>query len=425
MRKLAKSAIATGMLALSVLSTTAVYAADVCKEPVRILAQPRDAFNILDQHKDEFKALSGSTFSIDYLTENDRRAKSRADASTVGKYNVYYVDEANIVLFASSKWILPLTDYYPKEYDFDDFDPGRRKIATYDGKIYFAPILGGGNLLFYRKDLFEKAGLQPPKSLDEIIADVPKLHDPSHNIYGITLRGQRGSGANVWGWMPYFVGLGGKWFDGDKPVFNSDAAVRATQIYLDLFKYSAPGTKTGNWDEETGSFLGGQVAMIMDGTIFAAMVNDPKLSQVVGKAAYVVPPPPLVGTGYAHGFAIGAKANKDEDARKCAGLFIAWATSKEQEQLRLDAGQFSELNRTSIMTSDKFKKTFGPELADAIKAAAPITTVTFWQDADWPALGDRWGIMLEELITGSRTDIKGSLDELEVFAKELVAKKKT
>ena len=64
----------------------------------------------------------------------------------MGKYNVYYIDEANVALFANSKWVVPLLDYYPKEYDFADFDPGRQKVATYEGKVYFAPLTGGGDL---------------------------------------------------------------------------------------------------------------------------------------------------------------------------------------------------------------------------------------------------------------------------------------
>ena len=106
------------------------YADAICKDDVRVLAQPRDGLTILEKYKDEFKKLSGASFNIDYLNENDRRAKSRADASTIGKYNVYYIDEANVALFAKSKWVLPLLDYYPKEYDYADFDPGRRKVAT-------------------------------------------------------------------------------------------------------------------------------------------------------------------------------------------------------------------------------------------------------------------------------------------------------
>jgi len=50
--------------------------------------------------------------------------------------------------------------------------------------------------------------------------------------------------------------------------------------------------------------------------------------------------------------------------------------------------------------------------------------VNFWQDPAWPDLGDRWGIILEELVTGSRTDIQGGLDELDAYAKQLIARRK-
>ena len=147
-----------GALALAAGLAGAANAEAICTHDLRVLAQPRDGLTLLEKYKDEFKKLSGASFDIDYLNENDRRAKSRADASTVGKYNVYYIDEANVALFASSKWVVPLLDYYPKEYDFADFDPGRQKVATYEGKVYFAPLTGGGDLLVYRKDLLEKAG---------------------------------------------------------------------------------------------------------------------------------------------------------------------------------------------------------------------------------------------------------------------------
>jgi multiple sugar transport system substrate-binding protein len=223
--------------------------------------------------------------------------------------------------------------------------------------------------------------------------------------------------------MPYFRGFGGQWFDGNKPVFNSDAFVKATQTYLDLFKYSPPGTKTGSWDESTGAFLAGHVAILVESDPLAGWAIDPRISKVVGKVGFTAPPSPLTGGGYGHGFAIGSKANKDAAAKTCAGLFIAWSTSKENEKRRLDEGLFGELNRTSIMTSDEFNQKFGADLGQALVDAAKVTTINFWQDPEWPALGDHWGIELEELITGTRTDIKGSADELETFAKTLVAKR--
>jgi multiple sugar transport system substrate-binding protein len=419
----------TAYLGSILLSTTIVASsglAQTCTGSIKVLAQTRDGLTLAEKYKNEFEKLSGgATFEFDYLNENDRRAKTKADASTVGKYNVYYIDEANVALFASSKWIVPLLDYYPKQYDYSDFDPGRQKVATFDGKAWFAPLTGGGDLLVYRKDLLEKAGVQPPTTLDEFIAAVKKLHDPEHGVYGVALRGQRGSGANVWRWMPYFRGFGGNWFEGNTPVFDSEAGVKATSTYLDLFKYSAPGTQTGSWDESTGAFLSGQVALMIESTPLVGLAIDPKVSKVVGKVGYLPPPAPLTGGGYGHGLAIGAKANKTEEAKACAGLFIAWVTSKENEQRRLDADQFSELNRTSIMTSDAFAKRYGADLGKALADTAKVTTVNFWQDAQWPDLGDRWGILLEELVTGTRKDVKGSLDELNEFAKGMIAKRKS
>ena len=419
MKRLLTIAAVAGGLACP--AATQALADAACTTPIKVLAQPRDGLTLLEQSKDEFTKLSGTTYTIDYLNENDRRAKSKADASTVGTYNVYYIDEANVALFAKSKWVVPLLDYYPKEYDANDFNPGAKQVGTIDGVLYFAPITGGDDLFLYRTDLLEKAGIQPPKTLDELVAAAKKLNDPAHNVYGIALRGGRGSGANVWRWMPYFRGLGGQWFDGDKPAFDSAAAVKATETYLELFKYSPPGTQTGSWDEDTGAFLAGNAAMMVESSPIGAMSRDPKISSVVGKVGFAAPPKPLTGGAYGHGFAIGVKANPDDQAKKCAGLWIAWATSKENEKRRVDADQFTEINRTSTMESEAFKKKMGPELAKGLAEAAPVAAVNFWQNANWPALGDRWGIMLEEMVAGTRTDIKGSLGELEAYAKELVS----
>ena len=153
---------AAGVLILAGGLADTADAEAVCSHDLRVLAQPRDGLTLLEKYKDEFKGLPGASFNIDYLNENDRRAKSRADASTVGKYNVYYVDEANVALFAKSNWIATFLDYYPKDYDFADFDPGRQKVATFEDKVYFAPLTGGGDLLVYRKDLLEKAGVKVP-----------------------------------------------------------------------------------------------------------------------------------------------------------------------------------------------------------------------------------------------------------------------
>src|SRR5690606_39031443 len=161
----------------------------------------------------------------------------------------------------------------------------------------------------------------PPTTLEELQAAVARLHDPANGVYGISLRGGRGSGANVWRWAPYFYAFGGRLADNEQPRFDNEAGLKATETYLSLFKFSPPNTRTGSWTESTEAFNSGRVAIIIESAPLAAMTEDPKQSQVANKVGYAAPPAPLPGAIYAHGLAIGAKANKDDRARRCAATF--------------------------------------------------------------------------------------------------------
>ncbi len=94
------NALRAGCAVVALFAASSAFAAAQCTSDVRVLAQPRDGLTLLEKYVDEFEELSGAGFEISYLNENDRRAKSQADASTVGSFNVYYVDEANLALFA-------------------------------------------------------------------------------------------------------------------------------------------------------------------------------------------------------------------------------------------------------------------------------------------------------------------------------------
>ena len=56
----------------------------------------------------------------------------------------------------------------------------------------------------------------------------------------------------------------------------------------------------------------------------------------------------------------------------------------------------------------------------ALEAAAPATKLLIWNGAQWPEIGDNLGLVLEEIFTGSRKDIKASLDESAVFAADVL-----
>ncbi|MBW0446695.1 sugar ABC transporter substrate-binding protein [bacterium M00.F.Ca.ET.228.01.1.1] len=394
--------------------------AQTCNVPVlKMLAQKSLGLSVMEKSLPDYQKRSGTRIEINYFGENDRRSKSRLDASTgAGSYQIYYVDEANVAEFASAGWIVPLLKYYPKDADYDDFLPGRRAVASYKGVAYFAPLIGGGDFLFYRRDILEKAHLPVPKTLDELVADIKKLNAPP-NMYGWVARGQRGSGMNVWRWAPFMLAEGGTWTDRNQaPSFNSPGAVKATQLYRDLFKYAPPGSSTYDWSNALEAFRSGKVAFMIESTPFADWMEDPTKSSVADKVGYVRPPAPLPSAAYGHGLAISSVGAKDECTRQAAGKFIAWATGKDQEQARLRDNVFSDYNRSSTIKSDYFQKHVKPQILAGLNDTNPVTKVTIWSSPQWPDIGDNLGIALEEVFTGTQPDVQATLNDAVQYARD-------
>jgi len=74
-----------------------------------------------------------------------------------------------------SGYAAPLDDFYAK-YGWDkSLSPAGVALATFDGKKYFVPQMMDASVVWYRPDVFEKAGIAVPKTWEEFIADADKL----------------------------------------------------------------------------------------------------------------------------------------------------------------------------------------------------------------------------------------------------------
>lgn len=386
---------------------------------LNVIAQGMPAVTALDAHLSEFNDKWGTEVKITMLGENERRAKARLDASTgAGSYQVVYIDEANLAEYVSADWIYPLADVVPESYDLADFRTDLSNVATVDGVQYFAPFVGGGDVMMYRKDLLEAKGIAVPKTLDELVAAVKALNDPEGGVYGWSARGQRGSGMNVWRWTPFFRAEGGEWLDGDMPAFNSEAGVKATEVYMDMMQSSPPGVATFNWSDSVEAFRGGQVAILIESDVFGPWMEDPEKSSIVGKVGYAPPPDPLPSAGWSHGWAVSKSGAAEDCAKTIAGDFVGWATSKEMEQNRLAAGIASDIGRVSTLQSDGFKALVPQEYIDALLDTGPKTSLLIMASPVWPEIGDTLGLTLEELFAGTRDDVQAALDEAAFFAEE-------
>jgi multiple sugar transport system substrate-binding protein len=97
-----------------------------------------------------------------------QNAQNQSDAFSVLNMDVVWTSE-----FAANQWIVQLPeDKFP---DLSKLIPATVETAKYRDKLYAVPITSDGGLLYYRTDLLTKAGVQPPKTWDEMLAACVKV----------------------------------------------------------------------------------------------------------------------------------------------------------------------------------------------------------------------------------------------------------
>ncbi|KOU12811.1 MULTISPECIES: ABC transporter substrate-binding protein [Streptomyces] len=81
------------------------------------------------------------------------------------RFDVLNIDVAWTSEFAAAGWISPLErDRFP----LDAFLRPVVDTATFDGRLYAVPYVTNAGLLYYRKDILDEAGEQPPRTWSEL-----------------------------------------------------------------------------------------------------------------------------------------------------------------------------------------------------------------------------------------------------------------
>ena len=208
-------------------------------------------------------------------------------------YDIMATD-AFLSTFAERGWLLPLDPLiakYRQAVDWDDVNQALvRDVCSYKGKVYGIPNLSISMFFFYRKDLFDQAGLKPPQTMDEWIAAARALTNPEKKQYGTTLTLKAGDGFQ--NDFTYFLRtFGGDWYDKDwKVTIDSEAGVKALTTMKELMKYAPPNVLAFHNDETTVAMQQGLTAMGLLWQSRALSMDKADVSQVVGKVEFVVPP---------------------------------------------------------------------------------------------------------------------------------------
>jgi ABC-type glycerol-3-phosphate transport system substrate-binding protein len=144
-------------------------------------------------------------------------------------------------------------------------------------------------VLFYRKDLFDKHKIAVPQTYDDVIAASKKLMEAKEVEYGIAMVYEKG-GSVATEFSNALRANGGDWFDGDKPVFNGEKGVQAINKMKELMTVMPPDVLTFSNDKAMIAIQQGQVAMAHLYVTRAARMDDPKQSKFPNVVQYAVSP---------------------------------------------------------------------------------------------------------------------------------------
>ncbi|PSN17348.1 sugar ABC transporter substrate-binding protein [filamentous cyanobacterium CCP5] len=271
------------------------------------------------------------------LEENILRQRTTTDvASQGGQFDVLTIGSYETPIWARRGWLRSL-DGLPAEYDVDDLLDPIRTGLSYEDTLYAVPFYGESSMLYYRTDLFEKAGITVPENptYEQVGEWAKQVNDPANGVYGICLRGKPGWGENM-GFISTLVNtFGGRWFDMDwNPTINTPAWQNAISFYVDLMnQYGPPGASSNGFNENLALFSTGKCGMWVDATVAAGLLSNPDESQVADRIGFARAPVESYDNGsnwlWAWSLAIPSTSQSPEAAER----FVAWATSKEYIQL--------------------------------------------------------------------------------------------
>ncbi len=222
--------------------------------------------DILRQIVDNYNKTNTDNIEIqmDIMPNDQLQQKLPAAIATGTAPDLVLFGVENIAPYVSNDSLEDISDFWDVTgVDKSNILENVLELSHVDGKLYGTPMQYNVSYLYWNKDLFREAGLDPekaPETLDELAEYAEKLTDPSKNQFGLALP------TNAT-YMQFLWANGG---DADDPdtnsnLLDSEENLKTLEWLQDLTvnKKVSPNNITGS--EADTMLQAGQIAMYMSG----------------------------------------------------------------------------------------------------------------------------------------------------------------
>ncbi len=214
--------------------------------------------------------------------------------SRSGDIDLYLMDVVNPPQYAAAGWAEPLDGYFESDEAKGAFlEPFLDSVVeanTVDGQLYGIPGWTDAQFLYYRKDLLDKYGFEPPKSWEELKTQALAIMEGegNPNLQGFNYQGAAIEGTNCT-FLEALWTAGGDWQAEDGTVtVDSDAGQTALAWYDETLSsgITKPGIAEETTDLSRQAFQAGDAVFMLNwGYAWSLFQNaqEGEETQVAGK----------------------------------------------------------------------------------------------------------------------------------------------
>jgi multiple sugar transport system substrate-binding protein len=200
------------------------------------------------------------------LPKKAARLKINTAITTNELPDVCGVQSAWIAEFCAKGVLMDLDTFFSTWNGQDELLPAtiqaNRALAP-DGGLYQLPNTMGLEILWYRPDWLEAAGISPPETWDAFFAAVESLTDKGNGRYGFTLRGGDGASIQLLRMMFAYSGYTDFFTPDGHCRINDPKHVEFLKRYLGLYQKYTPTSDIANgYQEMVAVFDTGQAAIL-------------------------------------------------------------------------------------------------------------------------------------------------------------------
>ena len=343
------------------------------------------------------------------MPNDDYVAKVGAAAGSDGLPDLFAADIVYVPNWVQQGLFQDLTEQIDGLSFKDEINKGHLAAGTADGKEHVLPFVLDLSMLFWNKDLFAEAGLDPEKApanmaeYAEAAKAVQALNKP--DTYG-TATGLNCGGCLVFTWFPSVWADGEEVMneDGTESLLNSDTAKEIYSTWKDLWDSGAvlPSSEDEAGPTWTAGFTEGKVGLMF----YPATLLSSTTGFDVGVSG--IPGPEGGASTFVGGDGIGV--SKDSENAAQAWNFLSWMMS-EDAQVEVLAKNNDVVSRADLADNEYAAK--DPRLVTINEVAGQGDTpvaLNFQQAFNAPS--SPWLTLVRDAVLGDGANVDADNDEI-------------